>query len=67
MIRAWLFWGEYGFYLGKIFTASKLGDIRLKYRKGVDTIEREYGLHRGKVVPSSQNYDIENGKKLWIA
>ena len=48
MIRAWLFWGEYGFYLGKIFTASKLGDIRLKYRKGVDTIEREYGSYLGK-------------------
>ena len=48
MIRAWLFWGEYGFYLGKIFTASKLGDIRLKYRKGVDSIEREYGSCLGK-------------------
>ena len=32
----------------KFLHNSKMGDIRLKYEKGVDSIEGEYGSYLGK-------------------
>lgn len=48
MIRAWLFLGSMASIWEKFLHNIKLGDIRLKYRKGVDTIEKEYGSCLGK-------------------